>query len=150
LDNKLQIEEKQQKSAQNSRKLLKECFSEVNCFLMPKLGERSDEPDFDGSVGQLSEEFVRKLKEMITTLLNPEEITAKTVNDKTITGNEFCQLMESLVNVFNTSEFEKPDSKELLMAYSRVSDIFNLRHHKVITFLYYHIKLIFSMFSDLS
>jgi atlastin len=67
LERKLQLKTDQSPASQTARRLIKKCFKEVSCFLLPDIGDKAKEDiHFNGSVADLSPRFVVKMKEFIT------------------------------------------------------------------------------------
>ena len=129
LERKLELKEGQSGSAKVVRELLRKCFEEVNCFLMPKIGDKAEEHDFNGSVEGLTDKFVDKMKEFISGLLNPEDLKPKTIDNIAITGAEAVQYFKTYVDIFNSDEL--PNPTDMVEATAKAGDMIKINKLKV-------------------
>ena len=142
LRRKLQLKDNQSESASVVRTLLGQCFEDVSCFLMPNIGEKAEDEDFDGCVDKLQTRFVDKLKEFILHLLNAEELKTKTIENSVITGEELLQYFQTYVQLFNSEELPKPS--DLIEATAKTKDLIQLNKLKVyLIYKYIDFHLIF-------
>jgi len=58
---------------------------------MPEPGSNRESEDFNGSVSQLNDKFVEKLRELFLVLLNPDSLKPKIINGSNITGGELLK-----------------------------------------------------------
>jgi atlastin len=141
LERKLQLKADQSPTAQTVRRLIKKCFKEVSCFLMPDPGDKAKEDiDFNGSVAHLSDRFVTKMKEFINHFLNPEELKPKMINNKYITGSDLYEYLKAYVEIFNSDELPKP--VDIVEATAKTADLIYINKLKVnairICFIFIH------------
>ena len=142
LERKLELKTNQSDSARVVRQDLKKCFEDVSCFLMPKIGDKAEDDDFNGCVDKLHERFVDKLKEFISDLFDPQKLKPKTIDNKAITGGELIQYFKTYIEVFNSEELPKPT--DLVEATAKIKDLFLLNKLKVwLSYPYFNINLIF-------
>uniref|UniRef100_T1JZM6 GB1/RHD3-type G domain-containing protein n=1 Tax=Tetranychus urticae TaxID=32264 RepID=T1JZM6_TETUR len=79
-----------------------ECYSEVDCFLMPHPGlDAINNPDFQGERCNLEPDFVDSLRELVLNLLSPENIAIKKTEDKPMKFLEFLKLVEIFGTTFS-------------------------------------------------
>ncbi len=126
LEHKLSIKDKQTESSQRTRALIRECFQEVTCYLMPDPGADKEDDKFNGSVSKMSKKFVDKMKEFFSHALNPEELKTKIVNGRPISGRDLLKYFEVYIEKFNSDEMPKPI--DLVQATAKATDS-NLVHH---------------------
>ena len=112
------------------RQNIKKCFESISCFLMPTIGDGKDSEDFDGRVSQLREDFVYKMRDFITILLNSEEMSPKMIDKTPVTGEEMFHYFRSCVDVFNNSE--GPDVQRIIDMTAKIEANIYLRKLKVI------------------
>jgi len=134
LDRKLEIKPDQSSSSQTARRLIKKCFKEVDCFLMPDPGDKAKEDlEFKGSVSDLSPRLVEKMKEFITYLLNPEELNPKMINNSVVTGSDLCQYFKAYVEIFNSDELPTP--VDIVEATAKTADLIQINKLRVKSFI---------------
>ena len=130
MNKKLIVRDNQSPESQKVRKNIKSCFQSIKCFLMPQINaDVMENKDFNGSVGQLRERFRTKMEEMITRVLNPEELVPKMIFGTPITGEELGHQIQSVVEIFNKKEL--PDSHHILEANTKLSDSILIRKLRV-------------------
>jgi atlastin len=114
LEKKLKIKENMQRETQHTRKHIKECFTDLECFLMPPIGEKAKRVTYDGNLKDLPENFISCLEEFISELLDPEFIIPKVIAGNRIKGNELMEYFKIYLDKFNSGDI--PDAMPLLDA----------------------------------
>ena len=111
LEKKLRIEENQTEQAKRNRELINSTFDEVECFLMPNIGEKAEDYNFDGRIEYLSPRFVPNMKEMIEHLFEPiDELDVKKIKDHELTCEELVQYFKSYAQIFNGDQLPTPEA----------------------------------------
>ncbi|XP_053207762.1 atlastin-2-like [Panonychus citri] len=67
----------QMSKLESSWRSLDQCYSDMDCFLLPSPGENVDDIHFDGRISKIRPDFVGYLKELVISLLSPENIVIK-------------------------------------------------------------------------
>ncbi|CAG2110012.1 unnamed protein product, partial [Medioppia subpectinata] len=102
LNTRLETKAPQRKSARNTRQFIRQCFANIQCYLMPDPGVNARSQEFKGCPNELTDEFNANLRNFCDFLVNPDTINVKTINGRPITGHEFGQHFEDYVNMFNS------------------------------------------------
>lgn len=90
---------------QEIRQKIKDAFSSINCFLMPRLGnEEFEDEDYNGNIGALRPSSSKQLQSFIESILAPEKLVIKTINEQKVTMQSFIIFMRNYVKFFNTGE----------------------------------------------
>ena len=120
----LNAKEQSDESVEEVRSNIKNSFEQLNAFLMPHPSKNAVSSTYNGRWSQLDGDFKENLKNLITSLLSPENLTVKKFFDKEMTAND---LMEHAVLLFKSFE-----SSEL----PNIGNLFNVvvgREMKVLT-----------------
>ncbi|CAG2101380.1 unnamed protein product [Medioppia subpectinata] len=121
LNNRLKINERQCDAARNARQIIRKCFDNIDCYLMPDPGLVAQRSTFHGCDNELNTEFKDKVNEFCRYLVNPDTIKVKEINGQPITGQEFGHYFEAYVNMFNSESM--PEACDLIEATHRAHDI---------------------------
>ncbi|CAL8145537.1 unnamed protein product [Orchesella dallaii] len=103
----LKLKNGQPKEAQRVRTSIKDCFEEINCFLMPHIGRKALTPSFTGSVSELDKEFAEYLEDFVGNYLDPKNLVIKQILGSELTAPEFKSYLESYVKIFNSDQLPK-------------------------------------------
>ncbi|KFM70854.1 Atlastin, partial [Stegodyphus mimosarum] len=111
LDRRLELSDKQHPQLQQLRKHIRNCFSEVECFLMPHPGlEVSTSPHFDGRLADIRSEFKDSLREFVKLLLSPSRLVPKQIGGQYVTAGELINYFKAYVEIFKGGELPEPKS----------------------------------------
>ncbi|XP_023256603.1 atlastin-2-like, partial [Seriola lalandi dorsalis] len=92
LEKRLQVKQNQHEELQNVRKHIHSCFSNIGCFLLPHPGLRvATNPQFDGRLRDIDEDFKKELVNLVPTLLSPENLVEKEIGGVKITCRDLLQ-----------------------------------------------------------
>ncbi|XP_053203497.1 atlastin-2-like [Panonychus citri] len=58
---------------------LEKCYLDIDCCLLPSLGDKAEDLDFNGEISKLKPEFVKALRELVPSLLAPDTIVTKSI-----------------------------------------------------------------------
>ncbi|XP_064463045.1 atlastin-2-like [Ornithodoros turicata] len=78
------------------RENIRNSFSEVKCFLMPRPGDAVENTKFDGKLRDISGDFKYHLKNLVSCLLSPERLIPKKINGRIVTCKELVSMFESV------------------------------------------------------
>ncbi|XP_064461801.1 atlastin-2-like isoform X2 [Ornithodoros turicata] len=92
------------------RENIRNSFSELKCFLMPRPGDVVENSSFDGRLRDVSPDFKYHLKNLVSYLLSPERLVPKRVNGRVVTCKELVCMFQTYFTVFNQEELPKPMS----------------------------------------
>ncbi|XP_065446021.1 atlastin-2 isoform X8 [Chrysemys picta bellii] len=77
----LQVKQNQHEELQNVRKHIRSCFSNLGCFLLPHPGLKvATNPNFDGRLNDIDDDFKRELRDLVPLLLAPENLVEKEIS----------------------------------------------------------------------
>ena len=107
----------------NTKRWLKDCFKQIECYLWPGLGLK-DEEEFNGFADNLSNNFKHCLQEFLRQSMIANQLMPKVINNKTITGTEFCLFFKVYVELFNSTE--QPNHSAIAAATTHTLDELNL------------------------
>lgn len=111
----LQTSEKQNKELRSVREHLKECFSRIECFLMPHPGKKIlNNKDFDGKLEDISEEFSEYIDLLVRMVLSPNRLVIKEVNGEKVRFKELAQYFKTYLDILSEDGLQEP--KRLLEA----------------------------------
>ncbi|KAK7573955.1 hypothetical protein V9T40_011146 [Parthenolecanium corni] len=111
LDKRLSISDKQHPELQSLRKHLKSCFSDIKCFLMPHPGLRvATNPNFDGRLSDIQDEFKECLQDLVPLLLSPEHLVQKEISGQKVKVKELVQYFKCYMNLFSGDDLPEPKS----------------------------------------
>uniref|UniRef100_A0A0A9X2L0 Atlastin n=1 Tax=Lygus hesperus TaxID=30085 RepID=A0A0A9X2L0_LYGHE len=122
LQKRLSVLPKQAPELQDTRRRIKSCFSEIGCFLMPFPGKKvTSNPHFDGRLSDIDEDFRTSLRELVTSLLSPENLLIKEICGQKIKAKDLIQYFHSYVSAFGGEEL--PEPKSLLAATAEANNL---------------------------
>lgn len=117
----LQTFESQHEELKSVRKYLRECFSEIECFLMPHPGMNISDEHFDGKLEDISQDFITNIDTLVRMVLTPNRLTIKEVNGEKIRFKELIQFFRSYLETLTGDEL--PEPKNILDATAEVNNI---------------------------
>ncbi|KAI1287881.1 Atlastin-1 [Halotydeus destructor] len=125
LNGKLKTDRKQPFELQRVRKHIRSCFEEVDCFLMPHPGSKvATQRDFNGKLSDINKDFIKHLKDLVKLVLGKENIIAKKINGKEITGSELLEYFVTYTDIFAGGSL--PEPKSMLEATAQANNRFAL------------------------
>ncbi|XP_062904670.1 atlastin-1 isoform X1 [Mobula hypostoma] len=122
LEKRLKISENQHEELQNVRKHIYSCFTNISCFLMPHPGLKvATNPNFDGRIQEIDEEFIKHLKVLVSWLLCPENLELKEINGNKITGRGLVEYFKAYIKIYQGEELPHP--KSMLQATAEANNL---------------------------
>uniref|UniRef100_A0A131YQV5 Atlastin 2 n=1 Tax=Rhipicephalus appendiculatus TaxID=34631 RepID=A0A131YQV5_RHIAP len=98
------------------------CFSDIDCFLMPHPGKKvASDKSFDGRLADIEEEFREKLRELVLSILAPENLLVKEINGRKLSCQDLMIFFKAHVDVFKGGDLPKPTS--MLMATANATNM---------------------------
>ena len=110
LFNNLKIEENQHESLISVREHIFSSFEDISCFLMPFPGKAVTRSNYDGSWLKMDEDFKDELKILIETLLHPDKLVIKKINNLELTAAELRSYIDVYFRVFQSNEIVEAQS----------------------------------------
>ncbi|XP_077493441.1 atlastin-2-like isoform X4 [Amblyomma americanum] len=122
LQDRLQIIDGQHADLQTLRRQINACFSKIECFLMPRPGEKVEtDKSFDGYLEDIDGKFKEALKELVPWLLAPENLVVKEINGHKITCEELMKYFRAYATAFQGGTLPSP--KTVLQATVEASNM---------------------------
>lgn len=90
------------------RKHIKECFSKIECFLMPHPGMNVTREHFDGKLDDISNDFLENLDILVRRVLSPDHLIIKEVNGEKVRLKEMIQYLRTYFETLTSDELPKP------------------------------------------
>lgn len=133
LEKRLMITGEQHEELQQLRHHLHSCFSKISCFLMPHPGLKvATNPNFDGRLADIAEEFKIHVQEFISSLLSPGFLVVKEINGSTITGKELIEYFKAYIKIFQGVDLPEPKSMlEATAEANNLAAVANAKDHYV-------------------
>uniref|UniRef100_A0A663LNH5 Atlastin GTPase 1 n=1 Tax=Athene cunicularia TaxID=194338 RepID=A0A663LNH5_ATHCN len=101
----------QHEELQNVRKHIHSCFTKISCFLLPHPGLKvATNPNFDGKLKEIDDEFIKNLKILIPWLLSPESLDVKEINGNHITCRGLVEYFKAYIKIYQGEELPHPKS----------------------------------------
>ncbi|XP_056590682.1 atlastin-2 isoform X5 [Triplophysa dalaica] len=111
LEKRLQVKPNQHEELQNVRKHIHSCFSNISCFLLPHPGLRvATNPNFDGRLRDIDDEFKRELVNLVPLLLSPENLVEKEIGGSKVTCRDLLQYFKAYMKIYQGEELPHPKS----------------------------------------
>lgn len=111
VDDRLRETDKQTKEMQDLRKQLFVSFSNIRGFLCPYPGTTvAEDPKYNGNWNDMSSNFKKLLKNLVSKLLSPDKLITKKINGQNIRARNLLQFLKSYMAVFNNKEMPEPKS----------------------------------------
>lgn len=122
LKERLEILDQQHQDLQLLRRQIWSCFSQIDCFLMPRPGEKVEtDHKFDGHLEDIDTKFKEKLQELVPWLLAPKNLVVKTINGEKITCQELMNYFRVYAKAFQGGHL--PEPKSMLQATAEASNL---------------------------
>ncbi|XP_063157994.1 atlastin-2 isoform X2 [Candoia aspera] len=122
LEKRLQVKLHQHEELQNVRKHIHSCFSNLGCFLLPHPGLKvATNPNFDGRLNDIDEEFKRELRNLIPLLLAPENLVEKEISGSKVTCRDLVQYFKAYIKIYQGEELPHP--KSMLQATAEANNL---------------------------
>uniref|UniRef100_A0A8C5QM20 Atlastin-1 n=1 Tax=Leptobrachium leishanense TaxID=445787 RepID=A0A8C5QM20_9ANUR len=139
LEKRLKVSENQHEELQNVRKHIHSCFTNISCFLLPHPGLTvATNPNFDGKLKEIDEDFIRNLKVFIPWLLSPENLDIKEINGNKITCRGLVEYFKAYIKIYQGEELPHPKSMlqataeaNNLAAVATAKDLYNKKMEEV-------------------
>lgn len=107
----LQVSGNQHEELQNVRKHIHSCFTNISCFLLPHPGLKvATNPNFDGKLKEIDDEFIKNLKILIPWLLSPDSLDIKEINGNKITCRGLLEYFKAYIKIYQGEELPHPKS----------------------------------------
>ncbi|KAL7015183.1 hypothetical protein ACKWTF_016327 [Chironomus riparius] len=111
----LKIQNEQKPELQSVRKFIQSSFEEIDCALLPHPGNivtggSRKRIKYNGSWGGMSEDFKDELFAVIETLLKPDDLIIKKINDKDLKGFEYLEFMLQYFQIFQSDDIPQAQS----------------------------------------
>lgn len=93
------------------RERIQASFEKIQAFLLPHPGMAvARGQNFTGELQQIDEEFQQYLKELVTTLLEPEKLVVKQISGQKVKAMDFMAYLETYTKTFNGDTLPEPKS----------------------------------------
>jgi atlastin len=100
---------------QSTREQILRCFEVLDCFMLPHPGFAVTKKSYDGAICKIDTFFRSLLNKYVRSVFN-QDVQAKTINNRKITGKELQIFFEVYVKMFQTGEKSFPKAMTMLDA----------------------------------
>lgn len=100
----LEIKDDQLIALKSVREYIFSSFEDISCFLLPEPGRSVKDTRFDGRWSMMESDFKDELKILIETLLHPNKLVIKKLNNEKLVGAELKKFIEISLNFFKFNE----------------------------------------------
>lgn len=122
LDKRLQVKENQHEEIQTVREHIHACFTNISCFLLPHPGLKvATHPAFTGQLSDVAAEFKQELKNLIPTLLHPDNLAEKEMNGNHVTCMGLLEFFKAYIKIYQGEDLPQP--KTMLMATAEANNL---------------------------
>ncbi|XP_054033271.1 atlastin-2 isoform X2 [Dryobates pubescens] len=122
LEKRLQVKQNQHEELQNVRKHIHSCFSTLGCFLLPHPGLKvATNPNFDGRLNDIDEDFKRELRNLVPLLLAPENLVEKEISGSKVTCRDLVEYFKAYIKIYQGEELPHP--KSMLQATAEANNL---------------------------
>ncbi|XP_056135538.1 atlastin-2-like isoform X2 [Lampris incognitus] len=122
LEKRLQVKQNQHEELQNVRQHIHSCFSNISCFLLPHPGLKvATNPQFDGRIRDIDEEFKKELVNLVPTLLAPENLVEKEIGGVKVTCRDLLHYFKAYMKIYQGEELPHP--KSMLQATAEANNL---------------------------
>ncbi|CAB3241116.1 unnamed protein product [Arctia plantaginis] len=104
LNKRFQPKLKQKKQVKEVREHIHSCFEKLQCFLMPFPGPMVANAQFKGRLCDIEKEFKESLLELVPSLLDPNKLTRKIINEHEVRAQGLLEFFKSYVDIFNSED----------------------------------------------
>ncbi|NXS64019.1 ATLA2 protein, partial [Brachypteracias leptosomus] len=118
----LQVKQNQHEELQNVRKHIHSCFSNLGCFLLPHPGLKvATNPNFDGRLNDIDEDFKKELRNLVPLLLAPENLVEKEISGSKVTCRDLVEYFKAYIKIYQGEELPHP--KSMLQATAEANNL---------------------------
>ncbi|XP_062427462.1 atlastin-2 isoform X5 [Rhea pennata] len=122
LEKRLQVKQNQHEELQNVRKHIHSCFSNLGCFLLPHPGLKvATNPNFDGRLNDIDEDFKKELRNLVPLLLAPENLVEKEISGSKVTCRDLVEYFKAYIKIYQGEELPHP--KSMLQATAEANNL---------------------------
>uniref|UniRef100_A0A673YN61 Atlastin GTPase 2 n=1 Tax=Salmo trutta TaxID=8032 RepID=A0A673YN61_SALTR len=122
LEKRLQVKQNQHEELQNVRKHIHSCFSNIGCFLLPHPGLKvATNPNFDGRLTDIDDDFKTELVNLVPILLSPENLVEKEIGGSKVTCRDLVQYFKAYMKIYQGEELPHP--KSMLQATAEANNL---------------------------
>ncbi|XP_069709039.1 atlastin-2 isoform X1 [Phaenicophaeus curvirostris] len=122
LEKRLQVKQNQHEELQNVRKHIHSCFSNLGCFLLPHPGLKvATNPNFDGRLNDIDEDFKNELRNLVPLLLAPENLVEKEISGSKVTCRDLVEYFKAYIKIYQGEELPHP--KSMLQATAEANNL---------------------------
>ncbi|XP_010896869.1 atlastin-2 isoform X4 [Esox lucius] len=122
LEKRLQVKQNQHEELQNVRKHIHSCFSNIGCFLLPHPGLKvATNPNFDGRLADIDDDFKMELVSLVPILLSPENLVEKEIGGSKVTCRDLVQYFKAYMKIYQGEELPHP--KSMLQATAEANNL---------------------------
>ncbi|XP_048375666.1 atlastin-2 isoform X3 [Sphaerodactylus townsendi] len=122
LEKRLQVKLHQHEELQNVRRHIHSCFSNLGCFLLPHPGLKvATNPDFDGRLNDIDEDFKGELQNLVPLLLAPANLVEKEISGSKVTCRDLVQYFKAYIKIYQGEELPHP--KSMLQATAEANNL---------------------------
>lgn len=94
------------------RTRIKSSFERIQAFLMPHPGLTVQQVNFKGDLNDISLDFRKYVKELVTSIVAPENLIVKKINGEKIRARDLVPYLEAYVKTLNSGDL--PEAKNIL------------------------------------
>uniref|UniRef100_A0A8C0G906 Atlastin GTPase 2 n=2 Tax=Chelonoidis abingdonii TaxID=106734 RepID=A0A8C0G906_CHEAB len=122
LEKRLQVKHNQHEELQNVRKHIRSCFSNLGCFLLPHPGLKvATNPNFDGRLNDIDDDFKRELRDLVPLLLAPENLVEKEISGAKVTCRDLVEYFKAYIKIYQGEALPHP--KSMLQATAEANNL---------------------------
>ncbi|KAH1173442.1 atlastin-2 isoform 3-T3 [Pangshura tecta] len=122
LEKRLQVKHNQHEELQNVRKHIRSCFSNLGCFLLPHPGLKvATNPNFDGRLNDIDDDFKRELRDLVPLLLAPENLVEKEISGSKVTCRDLVEYFKAYIKIYQGEALPHP--KSMLQATAEANNL---------------------------
>uniref|UniRef100_A0A8C8VP82 Atlastin GTPase 2 n=1 Tax=Pelusios castaneus TaxID=367368 RepID=A0A8C8VP82_9SAUR len=122
LEKRLQVKHNQHEELQNVRQHIHSCFSSLDCFLLPHPGLKvATNPNFDGRLTDIDEDFKRELRNLVPLLLAPENLVEKEIGGSKVTCRDLVEYFKAYIKIYQGEALPHP--KSMLQATAEANNL---------------------------
>lgn len=99
----LKVSNNQNPLLRNVRENISKSFKKISCFLMPHPGLTvATKKDYDGRWEHIEESFIEHLKDLVKTLLAPENLTTKEINHESVMAGDLFSYIYKYAEIYKS------------------------------------------------
>ncbi|KAM3931538.1 atlastin-2 isoform 1-T1 [Leptodactylus fuscus] len=122
LEKRLQINQDQHEELQNVRKHIHSCFTNIGCFLLPHPGLKvATNPNFDGRLVDIDDEFKKELQNLVPLLLSSENLVEKEIGGSKVTCRDLLEYFKAYIKIYQGKDLPHP--KSMLQATAEANNL---------------------------